>query len=126
MDTVFCTYKNLRQVSAFVPDLEGMYESLSQIQIRGYEIHMGESAGCGDSECVTTNESVLGTYIHGIFDSPEFTARLLKILYDKKGIRREIPKIESAEVTREKELDKLADVLRQSLDLEMIYSIMQG
>ena len=126
VDTVFCTYKNLRQVSAFVPDLEGMYESLSQIQIRGYEIHMGESTGCGDAECVTTNESVLGTYIHGIFDSPEFTARLLKILYDKKGIKREIPKIESAEVTREKELDKLADVLRQSLDLEMIYSIMQG
>ena len=124
VDTVFCTYKNLRQVSTDVPDLDGMYESLSHTAIKGYEIHMGESSGCGDGDFVITNGSVLGTYIHGIFDSPEFTGKLLKIIYDKKGIKREIPVIESTEVTREKGLNKLADVLRQSLDLGMIYSIM--
>jgi adenosylcobyric acid synthase len=79
-----------------------------------------------DNSPVITNNSVLGTYIHGIFDSPEFTEGLLRILYDKKGIKKEVPTIESAAVHQEKELNRLADVLRQSLDWELIYKIINA
>jgi adenosylcobyric acid synthase len=72
---------------------------------------------------VISNGPVLGTYIHGIFDSPEFTTRLIKLIYARKGLNKEVPKIEAASVHQEKELNRLADVLRQNLDLEMIYRV---
>ena len=66
---------------------------------------------------------MLGTYLHGIFDTPEFTKKLLKILFKNKGIDTDIPEIEPPALRQERELDRLAGVLRQSLDWEMIYRI---
>ena len=43
------------------------------------------------------------------------------ILFGRKQISAEVPEIEAASVTREKELDKLADVLRENLDFRLIY-----
>lgn len=124
IETVFKDYKNLRQITTKVPCLEGFYKLLSNIEITGYEIHMGESLGDNSKESVISNGCVLGTYIHGIFDMPQFTGTLLQILYNKKGLRKTVPTIEKVSVTQDKELDMLADVLRQNLDLEMIYSMM--
>ena len=82
---------------------------------------MGEGTSDHDIFPVLAKGAVLGTYIHGIFDSPEFTRKLLGILCEKKGINFILPEIEPAAVTREKELDKLADVLRENLDFDLIY-----
>ena len=35
----------------------------------------------------------------------------------------DVPVVEELSVTQDRELDRLADVLRQSLDLELIYRI---
>ena len=121
VDTVFEKSKNLRQVSATIGTVSGVYGPLSGMAVSGYEIHMGESVGDKDTFPVITEGSVLGTYIHGIFDTAEVTGALLQIIYDKKGIKTPVPEIESAFVHQEKELNKLADVLRQSLDWELIY-----
>ena len=121
VDTVFEKSKNLRQVSATIGTVSGVYGPLSGMAVSGYEIHMGESSGDKDTFPVITEGSVLGTYIHGIFDTAEVTRALLQIIYDKKGIKTPVPEIESAFVHQEKELNKLADVLRQSLDWELIY-----
>ena len=122
VDTVFDKEKSLKQVKTKVGNLDGLYEPLSQTDIEGYEIHMGVSNASKDTP-VITNGPVLGTYIHGIFDSPEFTSGLLKIIYERKGLNREVPEIEAASVHQEKELNRLADVLRQNLDFELIYRI---
>ena len=66
--------------------------------------------------------NVLGTYIHGFFDSEELLNKLIGILYRKKGIEGKIETEDHLTHTN-KELDKLADVLRENLDMEMIYSI---
>ena len=121
MDTRFEDRKELRQVNAAVGKLTGFYESLSGTAVEGYEIHMGESTSDHDIFPVLARGAVLGTYIHGIFDSPEFTRKLMGILCEKKGINFILPEIEPAAVTREKELDKLADVLRENLDFDLIY-----
>ncbi len=123
VDTVFEKTKNLRQVSGTIGNLTGVYAPLSGMEVTGYEIHMGESTADTDTFPVIANENVLGTYIHGIFDSADLTQALLKLVYDKKGITEPVPEIEGAFVHQEKELNKLADVLRQSLDWEMIYRI---
>ena len=123
VETEFGRYKNLKQVSAKIGKLEGIYEPLSDIAISGYEIHMGESNLNRNTYPVAAWGTVLGTYVHGIFDSPEFTKKLIEIIFRKRGIDRKAPEIENAFAYQEKELNKLADVLRQSLDLEMIYRI---
>lgn len=125
VDTVFEKTKNLRQVKVTTGMLQGVFAILSDIEISGYEIHMGVSVTSGEKRCmpVITAGNVLGTYIHGIFDTPEFTERLLQIVYDRKGLGKEAPRVEAAAVHQEKELNRLADVLRESLDWELIYGI---
>ncbi|SES27139.1 adenosylcobyric acid synthase (glutamine-hydrolysing) [Butyrivibrio fibrisolvens] len=126
IETKFTDYKNLKQVSAKTPKLNGFYEPVSDTPISGYEIHMGSSTSADSTvteDCVIARRTVLGTYIHGIFDTPSFTQKLIKLLYEKNGIDRGIPVIEEISVTQDRELDRLADVLRQSLDFEMIYRI---
>lgn len=108
--------------------------------VYGYEIHMGM---CSYGEKVKTlftikykngekvnysdgavNEkgNVMGTYIHGVFDGMEFREYITNILREKKGLplQKSIP----YESLREAELDKLADLVRNSLDMDKIYESM--
>lgn len=126
--TKFRKDKTLKQTKTKVPELSGFYNRLSGSDVSGYEIHMGESRIFLDNEdkeqgnsAVISCDNVLGTYIHGLFDEPEFTEKLMQILYDKKGIKEKIPLIEAAEIHQDKELNRLADVLRESLDWQLIY-----
>ena len=121
MDTRFEYRKELRQVKGSVGKLTGFYEVLSGTDVEGYEIHMGESVSDEDIFPVLTKGAVLGTYMHGIFDSPDFTSKLLGLLYEKKGFGGKVPEIQSPRLIQDRELDKLADVLRENLDFELIY-----
>ena len=120
VDTTFALEKDLRQVEGVLPDIEGSFAALSGKKYSGYEIHMGrtkaESAGV-----VITNENVLGTYIHGFFDRSETAGALLEILFERKGIKRAFPGIESHSEIQEKELDRLAQCLRENLDMDLVY-----
>ena len=122
IDTDFKDEKTLSQVSGEIGALEGVYKPLSGLNVAGYEIHMGETFAERAIFPVITEGNVLGTYMHGIFDTADFTKALLKIIYEKRGINAEIPEVEAAAVHQDKELDKLADVLRDSLDWKLIYS----
>ena len=77
----------------------------------------GEGEGC-------IKGSVAGTYLHGLFDEEEFREAFIDMLCDEKGIDR----VEQAELTyeqyREAQYDKLADILRESLDMEAVYEIL--
>lgn len=106
----------------------------------GYEIHMGTST-CGkdsmplfnikekngvkvqyEDGAINKQGNVMGTYIHGIFDSIGFREYIVNYLRSKKDI--EMKKSENYEHKREKELDKLADIIRSSVDIDEIYKIM--
>ncbi len=68
--------------------------------------------------------SLIGTYLHGIFDNDIFRAGLIQYLADKNG--KDIDSSAGAiECANEKEAayKHLADVTRQSLDLDAIYKI---
>lgn len=107
----------------------------------GYEIHMGACSYGEDTEALFTireknsedvtykdgaiNKSgnIMGTYIHGIFDGIYFREYIINRLRERKGL----PKKNSCkyESIRERELDKLAEVVRSSIDIEEIYRIME-
>ncbi|MGL4369669.1 MAG: cobyric acid synthase, partial [Spirochaetota bacterium] len=82
MTTVLEKEKFTRQVSGTVASESGVLADVKGLRIAGYEIHMGVSSFTGDALPLTLTDSgsggilagnILGTYIHGIFDSAGFT-----------------------------------------------------
>ncbi len=106
-------------------------------RIYGYEIHSGKSSGNinpfvtittkeGQSVTYTDgdvhDERVFGTYIHGIFDSGEFRTFLLnRIRRSKSMAERQAADLNQQ---REAELEKLAQGVRENIDIEFIYSLL--
>lgn len=119
--------------------LEGILKGLSAMEYAGYEIHMGRtqaahvSAGEGvdhsntlQTEGVVVNrQNGYGTYIHGIFDQGETAAALVNALAKKKGITLEAGGFEDYAVYKEKQYDRLADILRNHLNMEEIYGMLR-
>ena len=69
--------------------------------------------------------NVFGTYLHGVLDSGELLGRLWEGLARRKGLDPgEAPAFDPVR-RREAEYDKLADALRRSLDMDLIYRILE-
>ena len=103
-------------------------------RLEGYEIHMGKTRRLGGAafcrfedggEDGTAAGHVFGTYLHGLFDSGELTVKLAEYLAARKGI--EIPALQPSDraAYRSRQYDLLADAVRESLDMERIYRIME-
>ncbi len=128
--TEFEEEKETVQTDATVCASDDFFAPLGGVDLKGYEIHMGFSritdknarrfasvrGAQRQDGCVRGN--VMGTYLHGLFDSREFTKKLLEIIAGRKI---DVPDIAAY---KEAQYDKLADVIRAGLDMELIYSIM--
>ena len=118
--------------------LEGAFASLSGKKVAGYEIHMGrteaaDNDGALQSFVIGPDDEVLGyaagtvagSYIHGIFDEVAFREAFINLLYARKGKVRGESEHLSIHEYRERQFDKLAQILRESLDMEKIYKILE-
>lgn len=67
--------------------------------------------------------NVYGCYIHGIFDAPGVADTLLKCLCRQKGM--DFSAIGTFDVVlyKQQQYDKLADAVRQGMDMELVYRI---
>ena len=115
--------------------LDGDLEEFDGVSLTGYEIHMGLTENLG--ECVPAiiledgrtdawmNEkgTVFGSYLHGLFDSDGLVSAVVSALFEKKGIDPEAAAFDLA-AYKENQYDHLADLIRQSLDMEKIYRIL--
>ena len=90
---------------------------------RGYEIHMGTSTTekpspllqiNGNSEGYLLNDNCWGSYMHGIFDNQVVIDDLLGSISKSE--------IKSYEEFKDENFNKLADLLRDCLDIEKMYS----
>lgn len=82
----------------------------------------GQSAFAGSARmdgCVAGN--ALGTYLHGFFDAPSVRQALVRILFARRGWTAPVIAAESAWEYQDRQLDRLADVLRESLNLKLLY-----
>ena len=68
-------------------------------------------------------ENVYGCYVHGIFDSPEMSGGFLSALLKEKGYDPETVQAVDWKSYKEEQYDKLADIVRASLDMKEIYRI---
>lgn len=145
MDTIFLEQKTRTRVTGKFENLSGVLSELSGISLEGYEIHMGVSDSKGklphltnirdeisgnDSDINIKQEgaykgNVYGTYIHGIFDKEAVAKTLVLSLAKEKGIKMEQVHSMDYKEYKEKQYDKLADILRSHLDMEKIYKIIE-
>lgn len=67
---------------------------------------------------------MFGSYLHGLFDNEKLTEALLQRLTEEKGLKYcPKPKWSVADY-KEQQYDKLAKLVRQSLDMKRIYEIL--
>ena len=77
--------------------------------------------GNGDPEgALDASGSVLGTYIHGLFHNGELRTEILKELARRKGVSLLDT---SSGLDLDREYDKLADWVRSSMDMDLIYRV---
>jgi cobyric acid synthase len=105
----------------------------SGLTLRGYEIHHGESGGENLRPAVVREDGqalgfesadgrVLGTYLHGLFDGDPFRRWFIDNLREARGLSplKEI----QAVFDMEPALDRLADIVRENMDVTGIYKKM--
>ena len=128
VETTFIGQKHRSQVKAVVSA-----EALAGAELEGYEIHMGRTGVTGAPFCILddgrpdgcTQGNVWGTYLHGLFDSGALTGKLVELLCRRKGLQLELARPLSHAAYQRQQFDLLAEGVRQALDMEKIYRIME-
>ena len=110
-----------------------------KIQGTGYEIHMGQTKrhsgdplftvvernniACEDADgCVSPDNKIMGTYIHGLFENPTVTRLWLNTIG--------LPDIETSTLegleAKDREYDLLAEYFESHIDVKKIVATVQG
>lgn len=121
-NTVFSSEKVRKSEEGMLSDVGGIFSNLSGLEYKGYEMHMGTS----DTEKnILSSGNIYGTYIHGIFDREEISKAVAESLMREKGIDESELTTFDVESYKQTQYDKLADYVREALDIEYIYSILR-
>jgi adenosylcobyric acid synthase len=136
--TVFSREKTVRCVRGRLRSNVLSDEPWPEIRFRGYEIHVGETVRepgtqpfakifrdgtpetCPDG-AVSSSGRVFGTYVHGLFDEDDFRHSLIAAARASSGLA-PLEIWARAAAGQEARIDRLANHLRQSLDLALIKS----
>ncbi len=141
--TVFEKEKTRTQIKGrFLPDISGIFENLSQVEIEGYEIHMGQTEILdgqngrlavleeisGRPACETVGMcrgNIYGSYIHGIFDKEDVAKTLVEALYKSKGLDCDELQGLNVQAYKEQQYDLLAQGIRDNINMEQLYQILE-
>ena len=144
LTTTFAGTKETHRIRAAVrPEAAGagaLLAGAAGAMVAGYEIHMGRTVGEGIIPAFAVNDRAdaavtpetardgavdasgraLGTYIHGLFHNAGVRRSILQELARRKGVALPPP---GAAVTRDREYDRLADWVRSSLRMPLVYDM---
>ena len=138
-DVTFRSEKTTVQSAGSIRCESGWLSGLNGLMLEGYEIHSGVNrfgARCvpflylngSDAPDGVTNDggNVIGSYLHGIFDTGSFWHALVNQVRREKGLdENEGAPLTMAEF-RNREFDRLAAIVRQNLDMDAVYKIIRG
>lgn len=123
--TVFHAEKTQTRTEGIFCETQGFFSCLSHARFSGYEVHMGVTE-TGASPLTdrggSFRGSIAGCYVHGVFDSAEVSGALVRALYQAKGLQYQGEAADRRQ-HREMQLDRLAETVRQNLDIAAIYRI---
>jgi adenosylcobyric acid synthase len=136
--TEFAPEKATTQARAKISANRGLFDGLPDEEITGYEIHMGRTrskeapaftivgtpGGAASYPDGAVNEAgtVFGTYLHGLFHNDGFRRAFLNNLRRSRGLAEAAS---GAAPSRDREYDKLADLVRSHLDMKAVYRILE-
>ena len=130
VETILLEEKHTRQVNGCIVDPTGMLGDLKGLCYEGYEIHMGETRVIRGELHEFTQEgsgycqgNIWGSYVHGLFDNAEIVSGIVEILAKNKGIDISLDKVMDYRQLKELEYDRLADTLREHMNMELIYNM---
>ena len=135
--TTFLPTKETHQVKGEVLSHRGLLSNTMGISLEGYEIHMGRTENHEEGNAFRLKERsgescnvldgyldstgrVLGTYLHGLFGNNNLRRSMLSQIAQSKG---QHLVFDDDSDQREDEYDRLADLIRNSLDIDLIYTI---
>ena len=135
--TTFLGRKSTHQVRGRVGNANGMLSGCQGAEIIAYEIHMGSTSMAGLSHpFVLTSRSgrevnmfdgaldceglTLGTYLHGLFHNRAVRRSILEFAAARKDVT--LPPA-GEDLDPSAEYDKLAALVRERLDMELVYRV---
>lgn len=121
IETVFHGEKIQTQRKGTFESVEGLLAPLNGMAYEGYEIHMGQS---GQQRPIVNAGTVYGSYVHGLFDAPGVVDTILKVLCEQKGVAFEKLGCFDRKAYKEQQYDLLADAIRNGMDMELVYRIL--
>lgn len=140
VETTFQTEKTRTRVQGIFHNVGGKLQGLTGVAFEGYEIHMGSTRQKqGDPLSFVTQMgdegekkadgtfkgNVYGTYIHGIFDEPKVVQEIISSILKEKGIDTAKEMVMDRKAYKEKQYDVLAQGVRQNMDMEFVYKIIE-
>lgn len=140
VETTFQSEKTRTRVQGIFHKVGGRLQGLTGVAFEGYEIHMGSTrrkqgsplsfvAQMGDEgekkADGTFRGNVYGTYIHGIFDEPKVVQEIISTILKEKGVDKAEDLVLDRKAYKEKQYDILAEGVRQNMDMEFIYKMIE-
>lgn len=123
---------------------EGIHQNCKATKVKGFETHRGRSILGEDVKpflqinkklgqevnytdgAISDDGRVFGTYLHGIFDEVNFTQRFIDSILREKGLTPSGNTVKTFEEFKNQEYAKLAKLVKENIDLEKIYKILEG
>ena len=124
METIMEDKKYKTQTEGYFEKMTGVFAGLSSEKYIGYELHNGRSLINGDAQTSFQSDNVFGTYVHGIFDNGGLALKLVNAIAEKKGLSLS-EKVMDYKSIKEAEYDKLANLVRENMDMDYIYSLLK-
>lgn len=150
IETTFGADKELSTRTGLLASDSPLSLTGTAVGVEGYEIHVGRtvrgsgarplfSLDLGEAEgAINLDGGVLGTYLHGLFDSPGFRTTLANYLTWRRGVTAGLDFDGGAPVAVEQELsapisyweqqenalDRLAFAVRESMDIKLVYELL--
>ncbi len=141
LDTTFVAVKHTVRARGSIACRRGLFAGVSPITCTGYEIHMGETmledgvepllhlTQRGEQSTSATDGAmdatgwIAGTYMHGLLDNDALRHTLLHNLAARRGIVRAS---HHTRFDRHAAYDRLARLVREHLDVQQLYRIVQN
>ena len=142
IETEFLPTKTTHQVKAEFNNRTQLFSQIKNENIIGYEIHMGKTSYLGRSNPIFTikersGEQVdvedgacnkegncFGTYIHGLFNNDKFRRGILNTVRKDNGLKSLSSEQISYRCKIEEELDRLAEIISNNLDMDYIRKLL--
>ena len=123
--TTFAAEKFTKQITIDEVDFHYLGIDIHSVNLDGYEIHSGITEATSNIKLskILSMNNILGTYVHGIFDNDDFRRQILNAIRLTKNLE-PIKNTRNVRAEKQRNYERLAKIVRDNLNMDLIKSIM--